>query len=171
MNLKPSHIGCFGFILGGLLGPLVAVSLLIWLAGQAVTPTLAQPVAPPADVTLFFSEQTASRLASAGAPEPVTVDFEPGGRVIVTGPVDLGGLKPVARMGLSLEQQEGRLVSQLHWLELGFLKIPADWLPSSLVELGSRPGEAISQELPPAFNLVGLTTTADGLTFYLDAMN
>jgi hypothetical protein len=169
MNLKPSHVGCFGFILGGLLGLLGAASLLIWLAGQAVTPSLAQPVAPPADVTLFFSEQTAGRLASAGAPAPVTIDFEPGGRVLLTLPFDLGGLKPEARLGLTLEQQGNRLVSELHWLELGFLKIPAGWLPPSLGGLGSRPGEAISRELPPEFILVGLTTTADGLTFHLNA--
>ena len=169
MNLKPSHVGCFGFILGGLLGLLAATSLLIWLAGQAAFPPLAQPVAPPADVTLFFSEQTASRLASAGGPEPVTVDFEPGGRVVVAGPLDLGGLRPMARLGLTLEQQGGQLVSRLSWLELGFLKIPAGWLPPSLVELGSMPGEAISRELPPEFILVGLSTTADGLTFYLNS--
>lgn len=171
MNLKPSHVGCFGFILGGLLGMLAATSLLIWLAGQAVSPTLDQPVAPPADVTLFFSEQTASRLASAGAPEPVTVDFEPGGRVVTTGPLDLGGLKPVARLGLTLELQGDRLVSRLSWLELGFLKLPARWLPPALAALGSGPGEAISREMPPGFSLVGLTTTADGLIFHLDATN
>lgn len=171
MNLKPSHVGCFGFILGGLLGLLAATSLLIWLGGQAAFPTLAQPVAPPADVTLFFSEQTAGRLASAGAPAPVTVDFEPGGRVVATGPLDLGELRPVARLGLTLEQQGGRLVSRLSWLELGFLKIPARWLPPALAALGSGPGEAISRELPPGFSLIGLTTTADGLIFHLDATN
>ena len=169
MNLKPSHFGCFGFILGSLLGLLMAASLLVLLAGQAASPALAQPVLPPVDVTLFFSEQTVSRLVSDAALEPVVIDFEPDGRVVVTAPVDLGGPKPVARLGLTLEPQGNRLVSQLHWLELGFVKIPAGWLPQTLVELGSLPGEAISRELPPEFNLVGLTTTADGITFHLDS--
>lgn len=171
MNLKSSHVGCFGFILGGLLGLLAATSLLIWLGDQAAFPALAQPIPPPADVTLFFSEQTVGRLASTGVPEPVTVDFEPGGRLFVTLPLDLGRLKPAARLAVTLEQQGGRLVSRLSWLELGFLKIPARWLPPTLVALGSGPGEAISRELPPGFSLVGLTTTAGGLIFHLDATN
>jgi len=169
MKLSPAHFGCFGLILGSLLGLMAAVILLILLTGQAASPTLAQPVLPPADVTLFFSEQTVSRLVSEAAPEPAVIDFEPSGWVAVTMPVDLGGLKPVVRLGLTLESQGNQLVSQLHWLGLGFLKIPAGWLPQDLVELGSMPGEAISRELPPGFKLVGLTTSADGLTFHLNS--
>jgi hypothetical protein len=50
---------------------------------------------------------------------------------------------------------------------LGFLKIPAGWLPAELVALGELPGEIISQQIPPEFTLTGLATTSDGITFYV----
>lgn len=166
--MSRSQLGCFGLILGGLLGLLLAVIFLLLLAAWADSPLLAQPVTAPAEVSLFLSEQTVSRLAAQTLEQPVLVDFEPGGRVAVTMPVEIGGLKPVVQLGLTLESRGAAVVSQLHWLKIGFLKIPAGGLPPELADLGARIGQAITRQLPPGFSLVGLTTTADGLTFHLN---
>lgn len=166
--MSRSQIGCFGLILGGLLGLLVAVIITLLIAAQAVSPLLAEPVTAPAEVSLFLSEQAVSRLAAQALAQPALVDFEPGGQLTVTMPVEIGGLKPVVQLGLTLENQGAAVVSQLHWLKIGFLKIPAGWLPPELVELGDLLGQAINRQIPPNFILVSLTTSADGLTFHLN---
>jgi hypothetical protein len=83
-------------------------------------------------------------------------------------PVEVSGLKPVVQLGLTLQSQGMTVVSRLHWLKFGFLKIPAGWLPSRLVDMGHLLGETITRQLPPDFTLVGLTTSTDGLTFQLN---
>ncbi len=166
--MSRSQIGCFGLLVGGLLGLLVAVIITLLIAAQAVSPLLAEPVTAPAEVSLFLSEQAVSRLATQTLAEPALVDFEPGGQLAVTMPVEIGGIKPVVQLGLTLESQGATVVSQLHWLKIGFLKIPAGWLPPELVELGALLGQTITGQLPPDFSLVNLTTSADGLTFHLN---
>ena len=166
--MSRSRLGCFGLILGGLLGVLVAVIVLLLVSAWAASPILAEPVTSPTDVSLFLSERTLSRIATEELQEPVLVDFEPGGQLQVTTPVDIGGFKPVVQLGLTLESRGPEVVSQLHWLKLGFLNIPADWLPPELVELGALLGEKITEQVPPEFTLVGLTTTAAGLNFHLN---
>jgi hypothetical protein len=166
--MSRSRLGCFGLILGGMLGLLVAVIVLLLVSAGADSPILAEPVMPPTDVSLFLSERTLSRIATEELQEPVWVDFEPGGQLELTTPVEIGGFKPVVRLGLTLESLGPEVVSQLHWLKLGFLKISANWLPPELVELGALLGETITEQIPPEFTLIGLATTADGLNFHLN---
>jgi hypothetical protein len=87
---------------------------------------------------------------------------------MVTTRVKLAGLKPVVELGLTLERQGQVVISQLHWLQVGWLKIPATWLPPEIVALGVKPGEAITRQLPPQANLVGMTTNPDGITLQLN---
>jgi hypothetical protein len=51
---------------------------------------------------------------------------------------------------------------------MGFLKIPAGWLPPKAIVAGTMPGEIINQQVPPGFELVGLTTTPGGVEFQLN---
>jgi hypothetical protein len=160
--------GVFGILLGSALGLLIAVILLFLVAQQAASPIVEPSILPNADITFFLSERSLSRLASDELQRPVLVDIEPNGQVEITTPAPIGRLEPVVRLGLSLEMRETAVVSQLHWVRVGFLTIPASWLPQNLVELGMRPGNAISRQIPPDFTLVGLTTMADGLNFQLN---
>ena len=166
--MRRSRLGCGGLVLGSLLGLLLAVILLLLLAGRAASPILAEPVLPPTDVSLFLSERTLSRVATQTLAEPVQLDFRPGGQVEVTMPVKMGWVRPVVRLGLTLESRGPEVVSQLHWLKVGFLIIPARWLPPELLELAPLLGDKITGEVPPEFTLVGLTTTATGLNFHLN---
>ena len=166
--MSRSQIGCFGLLLGGLLGLLLAVTSVLLVAAQAVSPILAEPVTAPPDISLFLSERAVSRLVAQALTQPALVDFEPGGQLVVTTLVEIGGLKPVVQLGLTLESQGATVISQLHWLKIGFLKIPAGLLPPELVELGDQLGQTITRQLPPDFTLVSLTTSADGLTFHLN---
>jgi hypothetical protein len=161
-----SRWGCIGLLGGSLLGLLLL--LVLALVIRPTTPVVAvQPAAAP-DLTLFLSERSASRVASQTLGQAVAVNFEPGGRVILTTSVNVAGLEPIADLGLSLERQGNIVVSQLHWLQVGFLRVPATWLPPQAVAWGTRPGEQITAKLPPQFTLVGLSTSADGVTLQLD---
>ena len=166
--MSRGRMGCLGLILGSLLGLLAAVTFFLLTSASATSPILAQPVTPPTDVSLFLSEQTLSRFASETLLEPVRLDFEPGGQLQVTAPVELGGLKPVVQVGLTLESQGPAVVSQLHWARVGFFRVPAKWLPPAVVELGPQLGQTITQQIPADFSLVSLTTSSDGLTFHLN---
>jgi hypothetical protein len=88
--------------------------------------------------------------------------------MILTTAIKVAGLEPAADVGLSLQQQGNTVTSQLHWLRLGFLSLPARWLPQDIVELGTQVGPQIAAQLPPQFMLVGLTTTTDGISLQLD---
>jgi hypothetical protein len=162
-----NRLGCIGLVIGSLIGS-VMFSLLLWSIQTAVPPLPPQGEPIPADISLFLSERTASRFAAQALQEPTAIQFEPGGTVIVTTRVKIAGLKPVVDLGLSLERRGNVVVTQLYWLQVGLLKVPARWLPAELVALGATPGEVISQQLPPQTNLVGLSTTADGVTLQLN---
>lgn len=161
-----SRWGCIGFILGSLAG-LLLISLLLWLIRPEIpaAAVVAEPAAP--DVTLFLSERSAGRFASQTLKETTTVNFEPSGRVIVTTRANLGGLSPLVDLGLSLQMQGTQAVSQLHWLQLGWVRIPVRWLPPEFAALGAKPGQALMQHLPPQSSLVGLTTTSQGINLQL----
>jgi hypothetical protein len=162
-----SRWGCVGLLSGSLVG-LVLVILLV-LAIQPITPSITVPPAAVApDLTLFLSERSISRFASQALSEPTAINFEPGGQVILTTRLKMGWLEPVVDLGLSLEMQGAEVVSQMHWLQLGFLKIPARWLPPEIVEMGTQPGQRITQQLPPQLTLVGLSTTPDGINLQFD---
>jgi hypothetical protein len=88
--------------------------------------------------------------------------------MILTTAVNIAGLEPVADVGLSLQRQGNNVTSQLHWLQVGFLSLPARWLPQEIIELGTQAGLQITAQLPPQFRLVGLTTTTDGINLQLD---
>jgi hypothetical protein len=165
--MSHSRSGCFGLILGSLLGLLLAALFFIFLGRQATAPAASPAVTPTADVSLYLSEQILTRLAAETLEQPVAIDFEPGGQLEVTLPVELMGLEPVVRLGLSLERQGSGVISQLHWARLGLIKIPADWLPPEAVDAATLLGATITQQIPPEFRLVGLSTTPDGLTFQL----
>lgn len=160
--------GVWGILLGSVIGLLIAVLLLFLVAQQAASPLIEPATLPNADMTFFLSERSLSRLASDELQRPVLLDIEPNGQIEITTQAPIGRLEPVVRLGLSLEMQGTTVVSQLHWAKIGFLTIPASWLPQNLVELGTLPGEAISRQIPPEFTLVGLTTMADGLNFQLN---
>jgi hypothetical protein len=158
--------GCFGLALGSLIGLLILVFIL--LLSRPVTPVPAPPPPIiPADVTLFVSEQTVSRLASQTLQRPTVVDFESNGQMLVTTRTRLGGVEPVMQAGLLLELQGTEVVSELYWARLGFLTIPANWLPPEQVEAAALVGQTINNQIPPDFSLVGLATSADGVTFQL----
>ncbi|MBI1880581.1 MAG: hypothetical protein HYR94_20580 [Chloroflexi bacterium] len=162
-----SRWGCLGLLVGSLLGVLLLILLVAMI--RPVTPPVAlQPVAVVPDLTLFLSERSASRFASQALGQPAGINFEPGGQMIVTTSVNIAGFEPVADLGLSLARQGDTVVSQLHWLQIGFLRLPARWLPQEVVELGRRPGEQFTSQLSPQFTLVGLTTTTDGINLQLN---
>jgi hypothetical protein len=160
--------GCFGLVLGGLVGLLAAMILLV-VARQSVSPVMvATPVKlPPADVNLFLSERSASRFVSTTLNRPALVEFEPGRQMLLTTRAPLAGFEPVIQMGISLQVVGMQIVSQLEWIRVGFIRIPAAWLPQSLITLGDTPGQIITRQAPVGFNIVGLTTTAEGVEFAL----
>jgi hypothetical protein len=82
-------------------------------------------------------------------------------------PVEISGLKPLITVGLVVEMQGTAVVSQLDWAQVGFLSVPAQWLPQSLAEASSGVGQIIRDQTPPDFVLVGLTTDSDGIIFRL----
>jgi hypothetical protein len=159
--------GCFGLILGSLIGLLLAILFFVW-ARQVALPTFVQPVtlADP-EVTLFLSERSLSRFASDALKSPTLVDLEPGGQMGITTRIRLWRLYPVVRLGLSLRMRGTEVVSQLHWARLGFLKIPASWLPRRIIEIGAMPGEMVTQQVPSEFEVAGLDTTPEGIEFQL----
>ena len=162
-----SRWGCSGLLLGTLLGLLLLIGLM-----RALRPDMppAHPIAPALitpDLALFLSEQSVSQFASQALGTAALINFEPDGQLLLTTSVNLAGLQPVAELGLSLELRDNRVVSQLHWLQMGWLRLPVEWLPQELAELGSQPGEQITNQLPAQFTLTGLTTTADGINLQL----
>jgi hypothetical protein len=157
--------GCFGLILGGLVGLLAA--LLVAVAARDVAAPAPPPAvaAVPADITLFLSERSLSRLAANALNHPALVESAPEGRLEVTTPFEARGLKFTVRLGLTLTVRDGQAISRLDWVKLGFITLPAAWLPAAVTQLGTTPGEIITQQIPQGFSLVGLTTTAAGINF------
>ena len=162
------RIGFLGLLVGSLLGLLLALVFLFLLARQAASSVGVQAAAPTSDVALFLSARSLSRLASEEMARPLVLVFKPGGRVEITTRVEIGGLEPVVHLGLLLEMQGTQVVSRLQWLKFGFVALPAAWLPPEVVELGARPGQTISAQMPPDFTLAGLETTPDGIELRLN---
>ncbi len=156
-----------GLALGGAIGLLLAVLLLLGVR-PATPPPLAQPAPPGADVTLFFSEQSLSRVASTTLAGPAAVDCEPDGQMRVMTRLPVAGLRPVVQLGLSVDRQGTTVISQLQWAQVGFLRLPVSWLPPEIILAGALPGQVVTQQIPPQFTLVGLATTADGITVQLN---
>ncbi|MCL4300869.1 MAG: hypothetical protein KJ077_34350 [Anaerolineae bacterium] len=159
--------GCIGLLAGSLLGVLLLI-LLVFVT-RPVTPVVTdQPAVLSPDLTLFLSERGVSRFVTQALGRPAAVNFEPGGQMILTTAIEIAGLEPVADVGLSLQQQGNIVTSELHWLQVGFLSLPARWLPQEIIEVGTQVGPQITTQLPPQFILVGLTTTTDGINLQLD---
>jgi hypothetical protein len=162
-----SRWGCTGLLVGSIIGILLLIGLMH--AIQPTTPAVAvQPDTVAPDLTLFLSEQSVSRFASQALVTPAAVNFEPGGQVILSTSVNMAGLEPVIDLGLSLERRGNEVVSQLHWAQMGWLRLPAYWLPPEIVELGLQPGQQLSRQIPAQFNLINLTTTTDGVNLQFD---
>jgi hypothetical protein len=160
------QLGWFGFVLGVLVGLLVVMLCAIALR-LAPTPAIVQTPTISPDITIFVSERSLSRLASETLQRPTVIDFDPAGQMIVTTRLDLGWLQPVVNFGLALGMQGSQVVSELQWVRVGFLSIPARWLPQVLVEGSTMVGQIIQDQTPVDFVLVGLTTSAEGVTFQL----
>ncbi|MCG3207059.1 MAG: hypothetical protein FOGNACKC_00659 [Anaerolineae bacterium] len=159
--------GCAGLLIGGVIG-LVLVGLFLAVARSAPSVEESWPAAAlPPDVTIFVAEPTLSRIASEKLGRPARLDFEPGGQMMITSRVAVAGYEPVVTLGLSLQLQGANVVSHLHWVKLGWLTIPANWLPASARDTAATVGESIQRQIPPDFTLVGLDTTAGGLNFQL----
>ena len=164
-----NRVGCFGLVLGGLVGLLAAMVLLVVARQSASSMMVASPdTSPPADVSLFLSERSVSRFASTTLKRPALVEFEPGGQMLLSTRTPVAGFEPAVQAGIRLHVVETQVVSQLEWVRVGFIRIPATWLPQSLIALGDTPGQTITRQVPVGFNIVGLITTAEGVEFQLN---
>lgn len=161
--------GCFGLTLGGMIGLLLVLLFFVWARQLAASSQEIQPVSVDRpDVTLFLSERSLSHFAAEALEIPTVVDLKPGGQIEITTRIQWGWLRPVVRLGLSLGIQGTDVMSQLDWVQMGFLKIPASWLPQSVIRLGAMPGETITRQAPPEFEVVGLATTPAGVEVQLN---
>lgn len=160
------YLGYFGLILGGLTGLLLVIVAAILLR-SVPPPASVQPPPISPDITIFLSEQSLSRMASEILERPTVINFDVNGQMQVTTRTKVGWAEPVINMGLLLEMQGTDLVSELDWLRLGFLTIPARWLPQAVGENSAMVGQIIKNQTPPDYILTGLTTSADGVTFQL----
>ncbi len=158
--------GCFGLILGSMIG-LLTIMIIVLLLRPVPPPPVLQPVTIAPDITIFMSEQSLSRIASETLNRPTVVDFDVNGQMQVTTRARIGQLKPVLDVGLLLEMQGTEVVSQLRWVRLGFLTLPARWLPQDVTEAVTAAGQAIQGQTPPDFTLIGLDTTPEGVKFQL----
>jgi hypothetical protein len=160
--------GCFGLTIGGLLGLLLAVIFFVWVRQMAVWPEISPMLVEQPDATVFLSENGVSYFATEALKDDVLVDMQPNGQMQITIRAPWRRLRPVIHLGLTLQMQDRVAVSQLHWAQMGFIKIPASWLPQSVHDLAALPGEAITRQVPVGFHLMGFNTTQDGLEFYLN---
>ena len=157
--------GLLGLTFGLLSGGLIAMLLMALAQPLPLSPAVSPPAIPP-DVSVFVSEQTLSRLASEQMNRPVMIDFDEFGQMRVTIRTPMGRLNPVVEAEIILEMQGSDVVSELRWVRLGYLTIPARWFPPQLTELTALIGQTVETQTPPNFSLVGLTTTPTGL--YVD---
>ncbi len=160
--------GCLGLMLGSVLGALFCMlATLFLLRPVPPPPSVVQSSAITPDITIFISEQSLSRLASKNLGRDTLIDFDPNGQMKIITQVEAGSLQPVIQLGLLLDMQGTEMVSQLRWVKIGFLAIPARWLPVEARDLTVIAGQAIQSQIPPDFALIGLKTTANGLNFQL----
>jgi len=161
------QIGYFGLMLGGLLGLLGALLLMLLIRLSATSPPTVQTPTIAPDVTVFLSERSLSRLASETLQRPARIDFEADGQIQVSTRLKIGGLNPVVHFGILLEMQGSNVASQIQWVQIGFITIPAQWLPQTMVESSTMIGQIMQDQAPPDFRLVGLNTSPNGVTFQL----
>ncbi len=160
--------GCWGLTLGGLTGLLLAIVFWLWVRQMVVSPTVPPAIVESPDVVLFLSENSLSYFAAETLQDDIWVDMDPNGQMRITTRAPWGRLRPVVELGLTLQLENQTAVSRLHWARVGFLKVPASWLPQSLIEMAALPGETITRQVPRGFTLTGLQTTPDGIEFYLN---
>ncbi len=159
--------GCFGFFLGSVTGLLI-IGLMLWLMAMPLAaPTVTETPAIPPDVTVFVSAQSLSRLASTAQKRPVVIEFDSAGQMQVSARTQLAGYTPVIHVGIGLQMQGANVVSELRWVKLGVLVIPASWLPADVRDIAATIGDTIKAQIPSGFTLVGLTTTPTGINFQL----
>lgn len=158
--------GCIGLTFGAVTG-LLLLSILVLITRPAPPPAPASALTVPPDATIFVSEQMVSRLATESLGQPVAVDFEPGGQMHVSLRMPVGRYPALVRATVLLEMQGTDVGSSLLWVRLGFLPIPARWLPQEVSQQVGAIGDTIRAQTPPDFVLLGLTTSADGVEFRL----
>lgn len=160
------YLGVYGLLLGGSIGLLCAL-LTVLIVRPAPPPNQILPPAIAPDITVFISERSLTRIAAETIQRPTAIDFEANGRMTVITRLPFGWLEPVVHFGLFIEMQGTAVVSELEWMQVGFLTIPARFLPQTLIEGSQNIGSIIKQQIPPDFALVGLATSAEGVTFQL----
>ena len=156
-----------GAVFGLSIGLLMAMALLLIFTRPAPPPPASPPNGFPADATIFISEESLSRIATELIGQPVKVDFEPDGRLFVTTRTGIGPFEPVVNVELLIQMEGTNVASYLRAVKLGFLTIPARWLPDDIQQTTAIVGESIKAQTPPDFTLVGVNTTSDGLEFRL----
>ncbi len=167
MNQQKQQWVLVGLLFGLSIGLLMAMVLLLLLTRPAPPPLASPPNGFPADATIFVSEESLSRIASQVIGQPVKVDFEPNGRVFVSTRTGIGPFEPVVKVELLLQMEGTNVASYLRAVKVGFLTIPARWLPDDIQQTTAIIGESIKAQTPPDFTLVGVNTTSDGLVFLL----
>lgn len=158
--------GCLWVVAGGVIGFLILL-VGLWLIQVATLPVVEPPPAVAPDITVFLSEQSLSRMASDQLGQPATLDFDENGQMRVSTRVPMRGLEPVVRLVMIIGMQGPQIVSQLHGVEIGFLTVPANWLPDKMQTMAALINETIKTQTPPDFTITGLTTTPDGVTIQL----
>ncbi|MCB0212324.1 MAG: hypothetical protein KDJ52_23485 [Anaerolineae bacterium] len=158
--------GKIGLLMGLGIG-FVGLLLGLWLLRVTSLPKLSPPAAVAPDVSLFLSEQSISRLASATLQQPIVIDFEENGLMEITTRTEMQGLDPVVKLVMTVELQGSEVVSQLRWVELGFLIIPQRWLTPKMQNATTLIGQTINQQTPPDFMITNLSTTSEGVTIQL----
>lgn len=158
--------GCLWATIGAVVGFLILL-LALRLIQAATLPAVEPPAAVAPDITVFLSEQSLSRMASDRLDRPTVLDFDANGQMRVTTRTQFRGLEPVVRLVMIIGMQGSELVSQLHGVEIGFLTIPANWLPEETQTATALIAETIKTQTPPDFMITGLTTSPDGITIQL----
>lgn len=159
--------GCFGLMAGTLAGLLLVMVLILLLRSAPPPPVIPQAPTVAPDITIFMSERSLSRIASEAVGRPVAVDFDTNGHMQITTQTHVGPFEPVIHIGVVLGMEGAELTSRLRWLKLGFLTIPARWLPQEITDTVTSVGQAIQNQAPPDFILLELTTTPAGIEFGL----
>jgi hypothetical protein len=158
--------GCAGLIGGSLVGLLGALLFLLALRTPPPTTPPQAPLLPP-DISIFISEQSLNRLAAEAVEQPLVIDVVEHGQLVVSTPSQVGFLEPVVHVGLGLQMDGREVTSQILWTRLGFVSIPARWLPAQATVPARQLGPTIQSQIPADFQLVGLVTTAEGIEFQL----
>ena len=158
--------GCIGLTVGGIIG-LLLLGILVLITRPTPPPAVVLPPTVPPDATIFVSENMVSHLASESLAQPVLIDFEPNGQMHVSVRTQVGRFEPLVTATILLEMQGADIASDLLWIKIGFLTLPARWLPPDITTAVDIIGQTIQAQTPPDFVLVGLDTTTDGAEFRL----